>query len=391
MALADLVASASVWYPLDEASGSALDGIGAIDLTDNATVGAGSGPGTISWSRDFEQGSAEYFNRADNAAYSFGNEDFTIRVLINAESLHAAGSGIVNKWVGGAGGREYSLYHDGSRLTWVVNDNTSGTSVQWSAATSLATWYLVHVWHDSVGNKIGIAVNAGTPVEAAWTTGVHDGANQLEVGHSTGIPGISWDGLISDLVFLRAVMSADERTEDNNGGDPVPFADWDSAVAYTLTADSGTFTLTGTAASLEVGRVLSAASGSFALTGTAASLEVGREVNADSGTFTLAGQDASLEVGRRLVAESGTFTFSGQTAGLFVGRELSAESGAFTLSGSAASLEAGRKLSADSGTYVLSGQDAALTWSNAPAGISGPIAIVAYQFGADSIVAYEWG
>lgn len=74
---------------------------------------------------------------------------------------------------------------------------------------------------------------------------------------------------------------------------------------YTLNADSGTFALTGTAASLRWGRKLSASAGTFVFTGTAATLRYGRAVAAGSGTFTLAGTAASLKYARVLMALGG--------------------------------------------------------------------------------------
>ena len=92
---------------------------------------------------------------------------------------------------------------------------------------------------------------------------------------------------------------------------------------YTLACDPGAFTVSGTAGSLEVGRVLSADAGSYAISGTAASLLVGREVAADAGSFTISGTDATLTAARRLSCESGTFTVTGTDASLKVGRKLS--------------------------------------------------------------------
>lgn len=65
--------------------------------------------------------------------------------------------------------------------------------------------------------------------------------------------------------------------------------------AYTLTADSGTFTLSGTAANLLHGYKVPAGSGSFVLSGTAANLLHGYKVSAASGNFVLTGTAATLD------------------------------------------------------------------------------------------------
>ena len=133
----------------------------------------------------------------------------------------------------------------------------------------------------------------------------------------------------------------------------------------TLTADSGTYTLTGTAVTLKVGRKLAADSGSYAITGTDVSLKLGRKLTAESGTYTVNGTDVSIKAGRKLAADSGTYALTGtdvtltyQPAG---GYTLALDSGSYTLTGTAATLKVARTLAADSGTYALTGTDVTLT------------------------------
>lgn len=153
--------------------------------------------------------------------------------------------------------------------------------------------------------------------------------------------------------------------------------------ALSLDAGAGSYTLTGTAASLERGREVAAGAGSYALTGTAASLERGREVVAGAGSYSLSGQTAaleynrevaagagsyalmgtaaSLEYGYEVAADAGSYALSGVDAALEFGYEVLAEEGSYSLDGTAAALEYGREISADAGSYELTGQDATLT------------------------------
>lgn len=132
------------------------------------------------------------------------------------------------------------------------------------------------------------------------------------------------------------------------------------ATAYTLTAASGSYAVTGTAASLEWGREVAAGSGSFAVSGTAASLEYGREVAAGSGAYTVSGTDATFRRTYSLSAGSGSFAVAGTGASLEWGRKITADSGSYTVSGTDAALNKGRRLVADSGSYAVSGTDATL-------------------------------
>lgn len=95
--------------------------------------------------------------------------------------------------------------------------------------------------------------------------------------------------------------------------------------AYTLTADAGSFTLSGQDAGFVVGRILTADAGSFALTGQDAALRIGRVITADAGAFVLTGQDATLTVtpaggtAYTLTAEAGAFALTGQDAEFRIG------------------------------------------------------------------------
>jgi hypothetical protein len=109
--------------------------------------------------------------------------------------------------------------------------------------------------------------------------------------------------------------------------------------ATTLTADTGTFTLTGQAANLTAARKITADAGTFALTGQATNLLASRKLTSEAGTFALTGNAANLSkttVGAfTLTADTGTFTLTGQAAGLTAQRKVTADAGSFDLTGSA--------------------------------------------------------
>jgi len=128
----------------------------------------------------------------------------------------------------------------------------------------------------------------------------------------------------------------------------------------TLTADAGSYSLTGSSANLLRGRVVSAGAGSYALTGSTANLLYGRKVVAGSGSYALTGTDASLKYGRAVSAGAGSYALTGAAASLEFGRLVSAGAGAYTLTGTAASLKYGRVVSAGAGSYSFTGTAASL-------------------------------
>jgi hypothetical protein len=143
---------------------------------------------------------------------------------------------------------------------------------------------------------------------------------------------------------------------------------WDYTIppaptGYTLTADQGSYVLTGQVAAVRAARDISAAQGSYALTGNAAGLAVGRKVTAAQGSYVLSGQAAALRVARALALAQGAYAVTGQPTTLRIGHRLTAASGAYTLTGEDANLlysGFNKLISAAQGAYVLTGQAAAL-------------------------------
>ena len=139
----------------------------------------------------------------------------------------------------------------------------------------------------------------------------------------------------------------------------------DAGGAFTLTADSGSYTYTGTAAELDLAALLGADSGTYTYTGTAADLNRGFYLEGASGAYVYSGTDAALTFAGAgnftLNAETGNYTYSGTDAELDADLILSADTGTYVYTGTAAELNRGYPLSADSGSYVYSGTDADLS------------------------------
>lgn len=131
-----------------------------------------------------------------------------------------------------------------------------------------------------------------------------------------------------------------------------------SGGSYTLTADGGSFVITGTSAGLERNLKVVADAGSIAITGTAANLEYSRKIVADIGTFLITGTDANLESSREVFAESGSVIITGTDATLRKSINMTADSGSFAVTGTNALLTATRRLTASSGSVAITGTDA---------------------------------
>lgn len=188
---------------------------------------------------------------------------------------------------------------------------------------------------------------------SAWTVRTDQRAGYINVGSSTATQTTA--GAITARVTVNF--------NGGNTGILVALRPAAGGGSYTLTSDTGSFTLSGTAAGLIADRSLTSESGSFTLSGTDATFAVGYGLIAESASFTYSGTDAGLIKDSVLVSESGSFTYSGTDAGLLAGRLLTSEAGSFTLSGTDANLIADRLLTSESATFTLSGTDATLTYT----------------------------
>lgn len=212
--------------------------------------------------------------------------------------------------------------------------------------------------------------------QAVWQADASGGLSRME-GNTYSSPVATWTESGTSGSQVNAWM---DYTSGGGGGP-----------TYTLTAESGTFALTGAAAGLIRGRRLQADAGSFALTGAAATLAYGRRLVADAGTYTLTGAAAGLIYNRRLDAASGAFTFTGADATLIYtpvgGYTLVAESGSFTFTGQPASLVYGRRLQADAGSYALTGADVSFRYNRRLVADAGAYSLA----GSDATLTYSGG
>lgn len=293
-----------------------------------------------------------------------------------------------------------------SPLDEIGSTSGSGTSVSISTAGATDTANEVVYGAFNVEHASStLGVTATGSATASWTENdsntYQGGGGAYRVESTTGTKSMTWTKSVSGN--WRGCV-ASYRIASGGG------------TAYTLTADSGTFALTGTAASLLVGRKLTADAGSYALTGQAANTLFGRKLTAEAASFVLTGTDAALKAGRLLSAEagafaltgadatlvyeqagsytlaadSGSFALSGGDVGLLAARVLAAEAGSIALTGSGAALLFWRRLQADAGSFSLTGQDATLTYEP----VSGAYTLTAEPgaftlTGADATLAYS--
>lgn len=157
---------------------------------------------------------------------------------------------------------------------------------------------------------------------------------------------------------------------------------YSESAAYALTAEPGSFAVTGRTVGLRAARRLACGAGAFGLAGQPAALKRGARLPAASAAFSISGQSlafsralvlqagiapfaatgsaAALRAGRRSAMAPAAFAVTGNGLALRYGRSVAGGPGAFTLSGQAAATGAGRRLPASAGAFAFAGNAATL-------------------------------
>lgn len=196
--------------------------------------------------------------------------------------------------------------------------------------------------------------------------------------------------VVLGLFWSRALSDAEIKSISQNPWQifkPIPRRIFASAPTagglYTLTAQSGSYAISGQQATLLRHRSLSAQSGSYSMTGLSASISYVPvasvyTLTAQSGSYSLTGLPAQLSKHRNLIASSGSYVYTGFSA--VISRTtltpvytLTALSGSYNIGGQTATILKHRTLSASTGAYVYTGQS---------------ISINKYTAGSNTLVKY---
>lgn len=199
------------YWKLDEASGQRDDSRSTSHLTDTNTVTQATGAtAVLGSSAQFVAANSEQLTRVDNAALSSGDVDLWVAAWAYLDSKPSNG-GIAFKGTGVAAGTvEYALFYQGGgtdRLRFQIGDSAAGSLTTVSATVlgspSLATWYFVLGYHDSVNDEIGISVNGG-----AFTTGATSGRAPADTAGSFRIGSLNgasfFDGRIDSVAIGKS-------------------------------------------------------------------------------------------------------------------------------------------------------------------------------------------
>jgi len=296
-----------------------------------------------------------------------GNVSGTVEAVVRCSENAATGNATLNLGV-------HIIQPDGSnRATLLASTHSDSATANYEFTTTLST-------------------------RRAYTTSETRPPALTEQAASAG------DYLVIELGFYKvsgtANRSATLNVGDNNANDcpnadadANAFAPWvefsQNILKYyaPITANEGSYALTGIPANLTHDFPISANAATYTVEGTGSIL--GYVINANATTYAVAGADATLTklnfyslsvdagtyastgsavaIGRSfpIAAEAGTYASAGSAVEVKPGFRVQAGAGSHATAGTAVELKPGFRVNADVGTHTTAGTDATLTFLNA--------------------------
>ena len=211
-----LLTGLSLYYKLDETSGTALDVLGAYDLTDNNTVT--SGPGKVNTARVFTAANSESLSRADAAVFQIGTTSTTFAFWANFATLPVGGACLFSKTA--VGDLSYWCDYDGtSRLRFIATSDGATAHIATAnnfGAPSAATWYFIVCAYSAAGNTISIQVDEIAETATTHAGGIWPGAASFKLGAR--LPDEYMNGSIDEFGMWARLLTTVEVTFLRNGG-----------------------------------------------------------------------------------------------------------------------------------------------------------------------------
>ena len=193
-----------------------------LTLTDFSGT-TGTAAGKVGTAGNFETANDNGLAREDEALLSTADINFTIAAWVNPESLSQRH--IVAK------GSNYYLFFSTSRFRFTIANDAVSVAADTFGLPSVGTWYYVQAQHDATNNLLRIRVNNGAWDEQA--TGGTAPTGDTEWFSVSGIsfpiiPEATWDGLINQAAFWKAVKSDADLNAIYNSGNGLAFSAWDA-------------------------------------------------------------------------------------------------------------------------------------------------------------------
>ena len=141
------------------------------------------------------------------------------------------------------------------------------------------------------------------------------------------------------------------------------YSNMERTSARIIIADAGSYAVSGSTVGLKFNRLIGAGAVSYSVSGSAVTLKATFKTVPDSGTYALSGSSVALKFNRLVSVAPGSYALSGTNAALSYGYTVAASSGSYAVSGSTVGLTFNRIIAANAGSYALTGSSATLTYT----------------------------
>lgn len=182
------------YWAMDSLGATTPDSLGGRPLTSNGTPAlvAGKMSSAISCA---VSGGADWLSSSD-ASFNFGNTDFVWRFWVKVTTVTA--QDILKRFFPGG----YRFQYDVTQgIGFYCTDGTSQATVYSGQLMVADTWYMVVGFHDATNNLIGISVDGGTIITAAYSAGCGTSPSELVIGANALYIIIDEVGVWTGLVF----------------------------------------------------------------------------------------------------------------------------------------------------------------------------------------------
>lgn len=271
----------------------------------------------------------------DSGAVAFGSPAVTTQRAARIYSFSGRVSGAIDALVGGFSHQSHATDPQMPTVT---------TPAAGALAVALVAQNDNNAFASPTGESGGDWVEAVAEYTAALTPGLSLG---LETCTPTANPG---------------TVSGGSMATTNDPCGVIGFYIRDQAVATSSNAESGSYTITGVAATSARSVPSNAESGSYAITGSSANDGIGS--GAGAGAYSIGGVEATAARSVPSHAEPGSYVLTGQAA--VDGLGSSAGPGSYAIGGAAAEAKVAIPSNAEPGSYTITGADAQDVVSGAP-------------------------
>lgn len=302
----------------------------------------------------------------------------TANKTVTVSNCVGSASGVLKAFSGGDTGS--TPYTDIAIETNASGDETHAGFTP-TNADSMVCCGVTNYANDNAVTSLSFATLGATTATEKLSTGGSDCGtifgHALQNGGPTGTGNLTWaqtNGTTYSIVWAIKPSSAIVMTGDV-GSYSITGTAASLEQGYAVIGDIGSYSISGVAATLTAQRKIAGDVGSYAITGTDATFAKGRTMAADVGTYSLTGTAATFPRTYILSGSVGSYATTGTAAELLQGYGFAGDVGAYAATGTAASLGVAHKISGAVGSYAIGGQASSTLWGRALAAAIGSYAV----------------